>query len=69
MSTSRNIAYYLDQFRKRHPDLLARGEPEGYGKRVTTTWRLAFDQIEQADPAGLRPRSTAPMYLSRDSSQ
>jgi hypothetical protein len=52
VSTGRSIAYYLDQFRKRHPDLLARGEPEGYGKRVTTTWRLAFDQIEQAEPQG-----------------
>ena len=31
-------------------DLLARGEVAGYGKRVTTTWALAFDQLQRAAP-------------------
>jgi len=36
-------------------ELLARGEAAGHGKRVATTWALAFDQIDQAAPgaAGL----------------
>jgi len=46
-STGRSIADYLAIFRQRRNDLLARGEPAGYGKQVTTTWALAFDQLQQ----------------------
>jgi hypothetical protein len=50
-ATGRSIAEYLQMFRQRRLDLLARGEATGYGRQVTTTWALAFDQIQQ-DAAG-----------------
>ena len=54
-ATGRSMASYLELFRQRSMELLARGEVAGYGKQVTTTWALAFDQIGQAAPqaAGL----------------
>jgi hypothetical protein len=54
-ATGRSIAGYLELFRQRSLELLARGEVAGYGKQVTTTWALAFDQIGHAAPqaAGL----------------
>ena len=53
-ATGDDLAGYLAVFRQRRADLLARGEPGGYGQTVATTWRLAFEQL-QADPpaAGL----------------
>ena len=41
------LAGYLALFRQRRAELLARGEPTGYGKTVATTWALAFDRLEQ----------------------
>ena len=37
------------------PDMLGRGEPTGYTETVATTWRLAFEDLQQAAPgaAGL----------------
>jgi hypothetical protein len=54
-ATGRDMAGYLELFRDRSLELLARGEVAGYGEQVTTTWALAFDQIGQAAPgaAGL----------------
>ena len=54
-STGLAMAGYLGLFRDRSADLLARGDPAGYDKRVTTTWSLAFSQVEQDAPraAGL----------------
>jgi hypothetical protein len=54
-ATGRSISGYVKLFRQRGMELLARGEAAGYGKQVTTTWALAFDQIERAAPgaAGL----------------
>jgi len=42
-------------FRQRRPNLLGRGEPTGYPETVTTTWRLAFEDLQHAAPgaAGL----------------
>jgi hypothetical protein len=37
-----SLARYLASFRKRRPELLARGEARKYGKTVATTWSLAF---------------------------
>ena len=50
-----SLAGYLASFRQRRPDMLGRGEPTGYPETVATTWRLAFEDLEQAAPgaAGL----------------
>ncbi len=42
---------YLDLFRTRRAELLARGKATGYGKQVTTAWTLAFDQLKATPPA------------------
>jgi hypothetical protein len=34
-------------------DLLARGEPTGSSETVATTWRLAFEQLQQAAPGAV----------------
>ena len=52
-ATGRSIAEYRTLFRERRIDLLARGEPGGYDKQVTTTWALAFDQLQQAEPEAI----------------
>ena len=54
-ATGNSLAGYLASFRQRRADLLARGEPTGYPQTVATTWRLAFEDLEQAAPgaAGL----------------
>jgi Tetratricopeptide repeat len=50
-----SLARYLASFRKRRPELLARGEEREHGKTVATTWSLAFTELEQSEPqaAGL----------------
>jgi hypothetical protein len=50
-----SLAEYLASFLQRRPDLLGRGEPTGYVETVATTWRLAFEDLQQAAPgaAGL----------------
>jgi hypothetical protein len=45
-----SLARYLASFRKRRPELLARGEAREYGKTVATTWSLAFIELQQSDP-------------------
>ena len=54
-ATGDNLAGYLASFWQQRAGLLGRGEPAGYGKTVATTWALAFDRLEQAEPgaAGL----------------
>jgi hypothetical protein len=47
LAAGRTMSDYLAVFRQRRADLLARGQIAGYGKQVTTTWRLAFDQLQQ----------------------
>jgi Domain of unknown function (DUF4062)/Tetratricopeptide repeat len=50
-----SLAGYLASFRRRRSEMLRRGEPIGYPKTVATTWRLAFEDLQQAEPgaAGL----------------
>jgi Tetratricopeptide repeat len=54
-ATGNTLAGYLDSFRRRRPEMLARGEPAGYGSTVAATWSLAFGRLEQSAPgaAGL----------------
>jgi hypothetical protein len=49
------LADYLASFRQRRPDLLRRGEPTGYPETVATTWKLAFEDLQDVAPgaAGL----------------
>jgi Tetratricopeptide repeat len=46
----RGIADYLRLFIRRRGELLARGEPAGYGRQVATTWTLAFDYLQRTTP-------------------
>ena len=50
-ASGRSIAEYLGLFRARRTELLGRGDPAGYDKRVATTWALAFAALGQAGPA------------------
>ena len=54
-ASGESLAGYLALFRQRRADLLGRGEPTGYPETVATTWRLAFEELQQAAPgaAGL----------------
>jgi Tetratricopeptide repeat len=49
-ATGVQVAVYLATLRQRRADLLARGEATGYSKTVATTWALAFDRLEHAEP-------------------
>jgi hypothetical protein len=49
-ATGVRVAVYLATLRQRRADLLARGEATGYSKTVATTWALAFDRLEHAEP-------------------
>ncbi len=55
LAAGRDVAGYLELYRERQAELLDRGDPAGYVKRVTTTWSLAFAQLQQHAPtaAGL----------------
>jgi hypothetical protein len=53
LATGRSIGSYLDLFRRRRRELLARGEPTGYDKQVATTWSLAFDELERSTPSAI----------------
>jgi hypothetical protein len=50
-----SLAGYLALFRRRRPEMLARGGTGEYGETVATTWSLAFTDLEQSAPqaAGL----------------
>src|SRR2546429_9980446 len=50
-ASGRSIAGYLGLFRARRAEVLDKGDPAGYDKRVTTTWALAFTELGQAGPA------------------
>jgi tetratricopeptide (TPR) repeat protein len=52
-ATGRDIAGYLALYEEGRAGLLARGDPAGYDKRVTTTWSLAFAQLEEHAPAAV----------------
>ena len=50
-ASGRTVTGYLGLFRARRAELLGRGDPAGYDKRVTTTWALAFAGLGGAGPA------------------
>jgi hypothetical protein len=50
-ASGRGIAGYLGLFRARRAELLDKGDPAGYDKRVTTTWAVAFAELGQVGPA------------------
>jgi len=50
-AAGRGIGEYLGLFRARRAELLGRGDPAGYDKRVTTTWALAFAELGQEGTA------------------
>jgi hypothetical protein len=50
-ASGRSIGEYLGLFRARWAELLDKGDPAGYDKRVTTTWAVAFAELGQAGPA------------------
>ena len=50
-ASGRSVGEYLGLFRSRRAELLGRGDPAGYDKRVTTTWTLAFAELSQVGPA------------------
>ena len=47
-ATGRTIPDYLRVFRDWQAELMARGNPVGYDKRVTTTWVLAFAELTRS---------------------
>jgi hypothetical protein len=49
-ATQGTLAGYLDLFRQRRGEMLARGEPTGYDKTVVSTWALAFERLCQSAP-------------------
>jgi hypothetical protein len=48
-----SLAGYLALFRRRRADMLGRGEAIGYSQTVATTWRLAFEDLQQAAPGAV----------------
>ena len=54
-ASGESLAGYASLFWRRRADLLRRGEPIGSTETVATTWRLAFEGLQQASPgaAGL----------------
>ena len=51
LATGQDLATYLTLYQQRQADMLARGQVAGYDKRVTTTWALAFTQLQERAPA------------------
>ena len=45
-----SLAGYLESFRRRRPEMLARGTPTGYDSTIAATWSLAFAEVEQSAP-------------------
>ena len=52
-ATGENLADYLALFRQQRVGMLSRGEPTGYSETVATTWRLAFERLQQAEPGAV----------------
>ena len=50
-ATGLAITDYLGLFRDRRAELMARGDPAGYDKRVTTTWELALAELARSELA------------------
>jgi hypothetical protein len=56
-ATGRTITDYLGLFRDRRAELMARGDPAGYDKRVTATWELALAELARSELARSGPAS------------
>ena len=52
-ATGDNLAGYLALFRQRRVAMLARGEPTGSSQTVATTWSLAFEHVQEAEPTAV----------------
>ena len=49
-ATGDRLAEYLESFRQRRADMLARGASIRHGKTVASTWALAFGRLQQDTP-------------------
>jgi hypothetical protein len=52
-ATGDTLAGYLASFRQQRLAMLARGEPTGYSQTVATTWQLAFEHLQRAEPGAV----------------
>ena len=52
-ATAGSLAGYLAAFRQRRDDMLARGDPAGYGPTIATTWSPAFGRLESSAPGAV----------------
>jgi tetratricopeptide (TPR) repeat protein len=52
-ATPLTVRGYLDLFRQRRKDMLDRGEPTRPDERVSTTWQLAFEQLQETTPLAI----------------
>lgn len=49
-----SLADYLDRYRRRHTELLARGQPLDYPDTVATTWQLNFEAVIATSQAAIQ---------------
>ena len=71
-ASGRSVGEYLGLFRGRRAELLDRGDPAGYDKRVATTWAVALGRAGPGRPGGgccgwwpaARPRTSRCTYCS-----
>ena len=49
LAVGRDITAYLSLYQGRRAEMLARGDPSGYDKRVATSWSLAFSKLQDQD--------------------
>jgi hypothetical protein len=52
-ATGDRLAEYLESFRQRRADMLARGASVRHGKTVASTWALAFGRLQQDTPTAV----------------
>ena len=52
-ATGDRVAEYLESFRQRRADMLARGASARHGKTVASTWALAFGRLQQDTPTAV----------------
>jgi tetratricopeptide (TPR) repeat protein len=60
------LADYAELFATRALELLKRGQPLGYHHTVATTWSLALQRLQQADPAAVGLLTLAAFLASDD---
>jgi hypothetical protein len=51
LAAGRDIPAYVTLYQGRQVEMLARGDPAGYDKRVATSWSLAFSKLQDHAPA------------------